>query len=358
VNGRLVLVAVAVSAVVLCCGGGAVAVAVGAMIDGGGSSLNLAACQAGQGPSFRPVGAVAGFSPDQVANAAVIVHVGQSMNVPPRGWVVAVATAMQESTLHNSSAMRDHDSVGLFQQRPSKGWGTVAQIMDPQYSSRKFYERLVKVPGWLGLPLTKAAQIVQRSAFPGAYAKHEVKAAALVDQVAGAPVTNVGSGTDGCATAGEVTASGWTAPVKGAHVGSPFGPRDGRLHAGVDLIIGKHNPIFSVADGTVIKAVCDVGNCDRDGSPSTRGCGWYVDIRHAGGIISRYCHQLVRPLVVAGQHVSAGQQIGWSGTSGHSSGPHVHFEIHTNNDEHAATGAINPVPFMRSKGVSLGDDHV
>ncbi len=119
-------------------------------------------------------------------------------------------------------------------------------------------------------------------------------------------------------------------------------------------MVAKHTAIVSIADGTVIRAVCDAGvNCDRDGSPSTPGCGWYVDIRHAGGIISRYCHQVVRPLVAVGQHVAAGQQIGWSGTSGHSSGPHVHFEIHHNNDEHAATGAIDPIPFMRDRGAPL-----
>jgi hypothetical protein len=83
---------------------------------------------------------VPGYTTAQTANAAAIVRTGQQQHVPPRGWVIAIATAMQESNLHNSSEATDHDSVGLFQQRPSQGWGTVTQIMDPQYAARKFYE--------------------------------------------------------------------------------------------------------------------------------------------------------------------------------------------------------------------------
>ena len=100
---------------------------------------------------------------------------------------MAVATGLQESNLHNvaSNAVPDSlkyphegvsvnlDSVGLFQQRPSQGWGTVAQLMDPRYATGAFYDRLVKVAGWQNLSVTDAAQAVQRSAFPGAYQKHE-----------------------------------------------------------------------------------------------------------------------------------------------------------------------------------------
>jgi murein DD-endopeptidase MepM/ murein hydrolase activator NlpD len=78
-----------------------------------------------------------------------------------------------------------------------------------------------------------------------------------------------------------------------------------------------------------------------------------VDISHADGVITRYCHMIVRPLVTVGQQVAAGQQIGWSGTSGHSSGPHVHFEVHLRGDR-SSSGAIDPVPFMRDHGAPLG----
>ncbi len=134
-------------------------------------------------PTCVPAGpgaaAVAGYSPQQLANVATIVSVGQAMGIPARGQVVATATAMQESSLENLD-YGDRDSLGLFQQRPSQGWGTPAQIRDPRYAARKFYEALQRVPGWAGLPLWQAAQAVQRSGFPTAYAKHETVAAQLV----------------------------------------------------------------------------------------------------------------------------------------------------------------------------------
>ncbi|MGI5126428.1 C40 family peptidase [Pseudonocardia sp. CA-107938] len=125
---------------------------------------------------------VGGFSAEQTANARAIVEVGRAMGVPARGWTVALATAMQESTLRNLDH-GDRDSLGLFQQRPSMGWGTPAQVRDPAYAARKFYEGLLKVDGWEALPVTVAAQRVQRSAFPAAYAKWEGQAAALVAAV-------------------------------------------------------------------------------------------------------------------------------------------------------------------------------
>jgi cell wall-associated NlpC family hydrolase len=125
------------------------------------------------------------------SNAATIVTVGQAMSVPPRGWIVAVATAMQEShlqNLKNLGARNDHDSLGLFQQRPSQGWGTPAQILDPTYASTKFYTKLLTIKGWQTLPLTVAAQDVQHSAYPDAYAKWEPDATQLVGAlVAGSP---------------------------------------------------------------------------------------------------------------------------------------------------------------------------
>ncbi|MET0189811.1 MAG: C40 family peptidase [Pseudonocardia sediminis] len=122
------------------------------------------------------------LSPDQRANAEAIIGVAKGMGAPPRAWLVALATAMQESTLRNID-YGDRDSLGLFQQRPSQGWGTPAQVTDPAYSTTIFLERLMEVPGWERMPVTDAAQIVQRSAFPDAYAKWEGLAASLVEQV-------------------------------------------------------------------------------------------------------------------------------------------------------------------------------
>lgn len=123
--------------------------------------------------------AVAGYGPEQLAHVATIVQVGREMDIPARGQVIAVAVAMQESTLRNLNH-GDRDSLGLFQQRPSQGWGSPAQVRDPRYAARKFYDGLQGVRGWDGLPLWQAAQAVQRSAYPTAYAKHEAVAAQLV----------------------------------------------------------------------------------------------------------------------------------------------------------------------------------
>jgi hypothetical protein len=130
------------------------------------------------------------FTPDhdQLANAKAIVDAGKAMNLPPRAWEIAVATSLQESKLHNLGnlgASNDHDSLGLFQQRPSSGWGTAAQIQDPTYSATSFYQGLVKVPGWDSLPLTVAAQKVQVSGVPDGYAKHEAQAGDIIDALYG-----------------------------------------------------------------------------------------------------------------------------------------------------------------------------
>jgi hypothetical protein len=114
---------------------------------------------------------------EQAGYAARIVAVGRSMRVPDRGLVVAVAAAQQESTLRNLDH-GDRDSVGLFQQRV--GWGSVAERMNPEVAARKFYTALEHVPGWQAMTVTQAAQAVQRSAYPNAYARWEALAAAAV----------------------------------------------------------------------------------------------------------------------------------------------------------------------------------
>lgn len=124
------------------------------------------------------------MSPAQAANAATISAVGTTRGLPERAVTIALATALQESALRNIDH-GDRDSLGLFQQRPSQGWGTPAQIMDPVYSSGEFYEHLAEVPGYSRLPLTVAAQRVQKSGFPQAYAKHEPDAALLAAALTG-----------------------------------------------------------------------------------------------------------------------------------------------------------------------------
>jgi hypothetical protein len=140
---------------------------------------------------------VAGLDQTQMNHAKTIVAVADQMRLPKQAAVVAVSTAMQETNLRNlantglpeSQALPndgtgyDHDSVGLFQQRPASGWGPVDQLMDPDTSARKFYQALQGVPGWQDMPVTVAAQTVQGSAFPDAYAKHQDTAETVVDAI-------------------------------------------------------------------------------------------------------------------------------------------------------------------------------
>lgn len=124
------------------------------------------------------------FNPDQTANAATITGIGTRRGLPARAATIALATAIQESKLENID-YGDRDSVGLFQQRPSQGWGTVEQIMDPVYATNQFYDALVKVDGWQTMEITKIAQRVQRSGYPEAYADHEGEGRALASTLAG-----------------------------------------------------------------------------------------------------------------------------------------------------------------------------
>ncbi|MGA8988513.1 hypothetical protein [Aeromicrobium sp.] len=116
--------------------------------------------------------------------SALMAAIAQRRGLPPRATTIAIATAFQESKIHNID-YGDRDSLGLFQQRPSQGWGTSAQVNDPHYSIGAFYDALVKVKGYGSMEITKAAQKVQRSAFPGAYAQHEDYARALASTLRG-----------------------------------------------------------------------------------------------------------------------------------------------------------------------------
>jgi hypothetical protein len=131
----------------------------------------------------------------QMANAATISAIGVRQKMPERAIVIALATAFQESHLENRDD-GDRDSVGLFQQRPSQGWGSAEQIQDPRYSATRFYAALKKIKGWKKMRVTDAAQRVQRSAYPNAYEKWATESAvltkALVGQATGAVACTFG----------------------------------------------------------------------------------------------------------------------------------------------------------------------
>ena len=125
-----------------------------------------------------------GLDLEQARNATTIAAVGKRLNMPDHAVSIALATAYLESGLHNIS-YGDRDSLGLFQQRPSQGWGTPTQIMTPHYAAAAFYRHLARVPGWEVIPVTEAAQKVQRSALPNGYAQFEPEARALAEALTG-----------------------------------------------------------------------------------------------------------------------------------------------------------------------------
>jgi len=128
------------------------------------TALIVPGCQAGSGPSALPLGQ------DQAPIAATVAGVAARMGLPLRALEIGYATALQESKLTNPT-YGDRDSVGVFQQRTSEGWGTTAQLEDPEYATTAFFSALVKVPNYLNLPIDQAAQDVQHSADGSAYAQ-------------------------------------------------------------------------------------------------------------------------------------------------------------------------------------------
>jgi hypothetical protein len=159
---------------------------VAAMVKGRLTQRHASPGKSGAAPACVAASTPRKWNGTQRANATTIVEVGVALGIPERGEVIALATAMQESQLYNLGylgANNDHDSLGLFQQRPSMGWGTAAQVTDPIYSATAFYLALQRVPGWISMALTDAAQSVQRSGFPYAYTQWGPDASALTQQI-------------------------------------------------------------------------------------------------------------------------------------------------------------------------------
>lgn len=145
----------------------------------------------GAGPLADPEGCEArvdgrsvSLDPEQGQIVALIAAIADDRGLPARAVTIAIATAYQESKIRNID-YGDRDSVGIFQQRPSQGWGTVAQIRDEHYTINKFFEALEKVDGYEDMVVTEAAQKVQRSGFPRAYADHEADARVLASALTG-----------------------------------------------------------------------------------------------------------------------------------------------------------------------------
>lgn len=294
------------------------------------------AVQAGNlGPDGEiPEGSIAGFDTEQIQNARTIVAVGKQSGVPAYGWVIALATAMQESTLRNLD-YGDRDSVGLFQQRPVSGWGSVADIMNPVKSAQAFYgvaahtgnTGLLDIAGWRKMQVTAAAQAVQRSAFPLAYAQHEDEAralvAALADGVSAADLS--ATATDVSCTIGMAGIS--TSVVRPIQAGlatdndnyGNSGSNWANMHTGNDYSSPCGTPVQAAHGGTIV--------IESGGSWGWSG-RWLVKVQTAPGNLTTWYGHMQSLSVAAGQTVKAGQVIGQVGSEGNSTGCHLHFEVH------------------------------
>ncbi|MGW5735745.1 MULTISPECIES: peptidoglycan DD-metalloendopeptidase family protein [Streptomyces] len=247
----------------------------------------------------------------------------------PRAAVIGIATAYQESRLQNLSN-GDRDSAGLFQQRPSMGWGTHAQVTNPTYAAGKFFS-VLKTTNWKSVPLTVAAQTVQRSGTPSAFGKWEKAAAETVSAfLKRTPAPRTEKPADPPVKV-PVTRAEYVKPVNAA-MGTPFG-KPGSMwssgyHTGTDFPAPQGTSVAATKAGKVVQA-------------SWAGAyGNQVVIDHGNGVRSSYAH-LSAFSVAVGASVSQGQQIGNVGTTGNSTGPHLHLEFRMNGVQ------VDPMKFIK-----------
>ncbi|GAA1887062.1 hypothetical protein [Lapillicoccus jejuensis] len=232
-------------------GRGVLAAVVVALVVGGWTAYRAAqralfspTCRAtASGTSFT-------FTPEQSANAALISAVAVRRGLPPRAATIALATALQESKLRNLT-YGDRDSLGLFQQRPSQGWGTAEQILDPVHATNAFYDALVKVPGWSTGDVTKVAQAVQRSGYPEAYADHEGQGRVLASTLTGQSPAGFGCRLADVARSGDLGAV--TAGLD-AQFGSGVGAGAQRSGSTLTLTAGDGARAWAMAQWAVANA--------------------------------------------------------------------------------------------------------
>ena len=307
----------------------------------------------------------------QLSRAATIVTVGgQTPGVGTQGVTIALMAALTESGLRmlaNTSAYprsanypndgdgSDHDSLGLFQMRPSTGWGSVAQLMDPSYQARAFFggaagpnhgspRGLLDIPGWQQMTDGEAAQTVEVSAFPGRYADEQPVAEAILAALARPATTDTGLGTGSTPPVPETSQVVFPLPAGTWTETSPFGPRVDPItgqpgfHPGVDLAAPAGTPILAATDGRVIVAgmIAGTGTIEIlatvDGKP----------------LSTTYLHMDAIGIgVTVGELVSAGQRIGAVGSTGHATGPHLHFEVHPGGP---STPPMDPMPWLAEHG--------
>jgi hypothetical protein len=214
-------------------------------------------------------GQTASLDLEQSYNAAIIAGVAVQRGLPPRAVSIAFATALQESGLRNLDH-GDRDSIGLFQQRPSQGWGTVAQIMVPQYSAGKFYDALVRISNWQTRDITEVAQAVQRSAVPDGYRKHVDRAKILASALSG---ETSAAFTCLSTTSKAADAAGYAALLKATYGGTAPGTAVAGPPDRVDVTAAADATAWSVASASQAWAsffgITQISAGDKAWHPST-----------------------------------------------------------------------------------------
>jgi hypothetical protein len=218
---------------------------------------------------------------EQARNASLIAAISARRGMPAHAATIAIATALQESRLYDLRG-GDRDSLGLFQQRPSQGWGTRAQVLDPVHATNAFYDALEKVPGWQSLAVTKAAQQVQHSGFPTAYAVYERDARALASAL-----------------------TGYSGAAFWCHLPAPGGSTPPVSRRAVDLR-GSLDPAF----GPVQVTVGSDGRLAVPAGSSPRG--WAL----ASYVVAHAPQLGVSTVTYAGRTWSAGNDHGWTASAG------------------------------------------
>jgi hypothetical protein len=261
--------------------------------------------------------------------ARAVIAAGRDAGAPARGWVVAIATGMQESGLR-PLPYGDRDSLGVFQQRTA--WGPVERRMDPYRSALMFFtggrggqRGLLDVAGWEQLPLTEAAQAVQVSAFPSAYATWEPLAVKMVRSLTGIDAA--------CAAGSWVYPLGDTPLVMTAGFGQCSELWE-HCHTGQDFPAPTGTPVMAAGSGVVTLA-------GWSGS-----YGNLVRILHAEGVATWYAH-LSRLDTNTGDRVRAGDVIGLVGATGNTTGPHLHLEVRIGATPTKSGTPIDPLPWLK-----------
>ena len=215
-------IALAVGAVILVFAGAVLTMGVGMLTIVAGGALPGGGCggDGGLGGGSQTIGGT-DWNAEQTDNAATIVNIVAQRGLPKRAAVIAISTVIVESRLVNVGH-GDRDSLGLYQQRPSQGWGSPEQVLNPDYATRIFLDRLIALPGWATMPPGTAAQAVQRSAFPDRYAPQEAPAAALVDRFWVGP-DNPAPAAPGAAPDVQLASTAFACPDQGG-AGVPLAP--------------------------------------------------------------------------------------------------------------------------------------